>query len=143
MKILTYIIIFPVLCILSCVGPPDYIDGLLENKPAVINDNDYFSFSLLGDRYTADKRWKLLINTNSSDVLLTTLVIKDLNNSSVDSTFLILINEFEDTLMNIQIFNEIVYSSLDSIIQIGTPSELIFEAKNFSGRLEYQILINQ
>ena len=74
---------------------------------------------------------------------LTTLVIKDLNNSSVDSTFLILINEFEDTLMNIQIFDEIVYSSLDSIIHIGTPSELIFEGKNFTGRLEYQILINQ
>ena len=143
MKKLTFILIFPVSCILSCVGPPDYNDGLLKNKPAVINENDYFSFSLLGDGYTEDNKWDLLVNTNSSEVLLTTLVIKDLNNSSTDSTFLILINDFEDTLMNIQIFDEIVYSSLDSIIHIGTPSEVIFKGKNFTGRLEYQLLINQ
>ena len=34
------------LFVFSCVSPPDYSDGLLENIPAVINDNDYFSFSL-------------------------------------------------------------------------------------------------
>ena len=84
------------------MGPPDYNDGLLENKPAVINENDYFSLSLLGDKYTESKEWDLLINSNSTETLLTTLVIKDLNNSSTDSTFLLLINEFEDTVMNIQ-----------------------------------------
>ena len=143
MKKLTFILIFPFLFILSCVGPPNYNDGLLENKPTVINKNDYFSFSLLGDRYTENNNWELLINTNLSEALLTTLVIKDLNNSSTDSTFLILINEFEDTLMNILIFDEIVYSSLDSIIHIGTPKKVIFKGENFTGRLEYQILINQ
>ena len=143
MKKLTFILIFPFLFILSCVGPPNYNDGLLENKPAVINKNDYFSFSLLGDRYTENNNWELLINTNLSEALLTTLVIKDLNNSYTDSTFLILINEFEDTLMNILIFDEIVYSSLDSIIHIGTPKKVIFKGENFTGRLEYQILINQ
>ena len=143
MKKLISTLILPVLSIVSCVGPPDYSDGLLENKPAVINENNYFSLSLLGDSYTEDNNWNLLLNTNSSEVVLTTLVIRDLNNSSTDSTFLIMINEFEDTLINIQIFDEIVYSSLDSIIHIGTPAEVIFKGKNFTGRLEYQILINQ
>ena len=137
----TLILVF--LHIQSCVGPPVYNDGLLENTPAVINENDYFALSLLGDKYTENKEWNLLMNTNSSEVLLTTLVIKDLNNLSSDSSFLILINEFEDTVMNIQISDEIVYSSLDSIIHIGTPAEVIFEGMNFTGRLEYQILINQ
>ena len=112
------------------MGPPDYSDGLLENTPAVINENDYFSLSLLGDKYTESEEWDLLINSNSNRTLLTTLVIKDLNNSSSDSTFLILINEFEDTVMNIQIFDEIgLFSSNDSIIHIGTPSKVIFREK--------------
>ena len=43
-----------------------------------------------------------------------------------------------------RVFDEIVFSSLDSIIHIGTPSKVvIFSGKNFTGRLEYQILINQ
>ena len=25
----------------SCVGPPNYTDGLIENVPAIINENDY------------------------------------------------------------------------------------------------------
>ena len=102
MKNLISTLIFPVLFIVSCVGPPDYSDGLLENKPAVINENDYFSLSLLGDKYTENEEWDLFINSNSTETLLTTLVIKDLNNSSTDSTFLLLTNEFGDTVMNVK-----------------------------------------
>ena len=68
------------------MGPPDYSDGLLENTPAVINENDFFSLSILGDRYTTSQEWNLLINANSAETLLTTLAIKDLNISSTDST---------------------------------------------------------
>ena len=89
MKKINLIVVFLLSFIISCVGPPDYSDGLLENTPAVINENDYFSLSLLGDKYTESKEWDLLINSNSTETLLTTLVIKDLNNSSSDSTFLI------------------------------------------------------
>ena len=143
MKKLLFTLVLLLLHIQSCVGPPNYNDGLLENTPAVINENDYFALSLLGDKYTENKEWNLLMSTNSSEVILTTLVIKDLNNSSSDSSFLILINEFEDTLMNIQILDEIVFSSLDSAIHTGAPSEVIFKGNNFTGRLEYQILINK
>ena len=143
MKKIAFIVVFFNWCILGCVGPPDYSDGLLENTPAVINGNDYFSLSLLGDKYTDNEEWDLIINSNSTETLLTTLVVKDLNISALDSTFLFLINEFEDTVMNVPIFDEIVFSSLDSIIHIGIPSRVIFSGKNFTGRLEFQILINQ
>ena len=143
MKKIAFIVVFLCWCILGCVGPPDYSDGLLENTPAVINGNDYFSLSLLGDRYTESEEWDLTINANSTETLLTTLVVKDLNISASDSTFLFLINEFGDTVMNVPIFAEIVFSSLDSIIHIGTPSRVVFSGKNFTGRLEFQILINQ
>ena len=49
------------LFVFSCVSPPDYSDGLLENIPAVINDNDYFSFSLFADDYTENKEWDLIL----------------------------------------------------------------------------------
>ena len=143
MKKIAFIVVFFCWFSLGCVGPPDYSDGLLENIPAVINENDYFSLSLLGDKYTYSEEWDLTINANSIETLLTTLVVKDLNILASDSTFLFLINEFEDTVMNVPIFDEIVFSSSDSIIHIGTPSRVIFSGKNFTGRLEFQILINQ
>ena len=39
----------------SCVAPPDHTDGLLENIPAVVNEPDYFSLSILGDKYSEDE----------------------------------------------------------------------------------------
>ena len=47
----------------SCVSPPDYEDGLLENIPAVINDVDYFSLSILADDYSDNLKWDLDIWT--------------------------------------------------------------------------------
>ena len=143
MKKIAFIFVFLSWFIIGCVSPPDYSDGLLENTPAVINENDYFSLSLLGDKYTESEEWGLLINANSTETLLTTLVIKDVNNSSTDSTFLFLINEFGDTAMNVRVLDEFVFSSIDSIINIGIPSKVIFEGENFTGRIEYQIIINQ
>lgn len=143
MKIITLMLVLSFLFISSCVGPPNYSDGLLENTPAVINENDFFSLSLLGDRYTTNQEWNLLINANSAETLLTTLAIKDLNISSIDSTYLFLINAFGDTVMNMRIFDELVVSSTDSISHIGTPSKVMLEGVNFTGRIEYQIIINQ
>lgn len=143
MKKLVLIFTFTLFFILKCVGPPNYSDGLLENTPAVINENDYFSLSLLGDRYTESKEWDLLINSNTTETFLTTLIIKDLNNTSSDSTFLFLINEFEDTVMNNRIFDELISISLDSIVNIGSPSKVALHSVNFTGRIEYQILVNE
>ena len=80
-------IILFVFFIKGCVGPPDYSDGLLENTPAVINENDYFSLSILGDNYTENKEWDLLISATPTATLLTTLIMKDLNSPVSDSSF--------------------------------------------------------
>ena len=143
MKELALPLTFLCLCILGCVGPPNYSDGLLENVPAVINENDYFSLSLLGDSYTKSEEWDLLINANTTETLLTTLVIKDLNNSASDSTFFFLINEFGDTVMNVLVLDELAFSSIDSLIHIGIPSKVTLKGENFTGRIEYQIIVNR
>ena len=62
---------------IGCVGPPDYDDGLLENIPAVVNDNDYFSISVLGDKYTELNEWNLEIDVDIEDEILTTLIVKE------------------------------------------------------------------
>tara|TARA_B100000900_G_scaffold336659_1_gene298438 strand:+ start:92 stop:520 length:429 start_codon:yes stop_codon:yes gene_type:complete len=126
----------------GCVGPPEYSDGLIENTPAVINETDYFSLSIFGDNYTDELEWNLTFNSNSTASLLTTLVTKDVNNSSSDSTSLLLMNELGDTLLNALIMNEIVFTSLDSLNSIGRPSKVVFKSDTFSGRVEYQIIIN-
>ena len=142
MKNLSYLPIFFFIFIQGCVGPPEYSDGLIENTPAVINETDYFSLSIFGDKYTEKLEWNLSFNSNSTASLLTTLVTKDVNNSSIDSTFLLLMNELGDTVLNAFIMNEIIFTSLDSLKFIGTPSKVVFESDQFSGRLEYQIIIN-
>ena len=142
MKNLSYLPIFFLIFIQGCVGPPEYSDGLIENTPAVINETDYFSLSIFGDKYTEKLEWNLSFNSNSTASLLTTLVTKDVNNSSIDSTFLLLMNELGDTVLNAFIMNEIIFTSLDSLKFIGTPSKVVFESDQFSGRLEYQIIIN-
>ena len=142
MKNLSYLPIFFLIFIQGCVGPPEYSDGLIENTPAVINETDYFSLSIFGDEYTEKLEWNLSFNSNSTASLFTTLVTKDVNNSSIDSTFLLLMNELGDTVLNAFIMNEIIFTSLDSLKFIGTPSKVVFESDQFSGRLEYQIIIN-
>ena len=139
---LPYLPILLLFFIQGCVGPPEYSDGLIENTPAVINETDYFSLSIFGDKYTENLDWNLSFNSNSTASLLTTLVTKDVNNSSTDSTFLLLMNELGDTVLNAFIMNEIIFTSLDSLKFIGTPSKVVFESDQFSGRLEYQIIIN-
>jgi len=139
---LAYLPILFLFFIQGCVGPPEYSDGLIENTPAVINETDYFSLSIFGDKYAEKLEWNLSFNSNSTASLLTTLVTKDVNNSSTDSTFLLLINELGDTVLNALIMNEIIFTSLDSLKFMGTPSKVVFESDRFSGRLEYQIIIN-
>lgn len=142
MKYLSYLLILSLFFVQGCVGPPEYSDGLLENTPAVINETDYFSLSLLGDKYTEKIEWNLLFNANSTASLLTTLVTKDVNTSSTDSTSLLLMNELGDTVLNAFIWNEIIFTSLDSLSSIGIPSKVVLESDKFNGRLEYQIIIN-
>ena len=142
MRNLAYLPILFLFFIQGCVGPPEYSDGLIENTPAVINETDYFSLSIYGDKYTQKLEWNLLFNSNSTGSLLTTLVTKDVNSASSDSTFLLLINELGDTSLKALLMNEIVFTSIDSLNHIGTPSKVVFESDRFSGRLEYQIIIN-
>ena len=143
MKNRFYLIMLFLFFIQGCVGPPDYSDGLLENTPAIINETDYFSLSLFGDKYTEIIEWDLLFNSNPTASLLTTLVTKDVNASLSDSTSLLLINQLGDTVLNVLIINEIVFTSFDSLISIGTPSKVVLESDNFTGRLECQMIINE
>ena len=124
----------------SCVSPPDYTDGLLENIPAIVNETDYFSLSILGDDYTGEKEWDIALTTVDTDIILSTLVIKDLTINSSDSSYLYLMRESGDTIFTAGLFSELVWTSQDSIGIIGAPKKVSFSGINFSGRLEYQIL---
>ena len=124
----------------SCVSPPDYTDGLLENIPAIVNETDYFSLSILGDDYTDEIGWDIELMTVDTDIILSTLVIKDLTINSSDSSYLYLMRESGDTIFIAGLFSELVWTSQDSIGLIGSPKKVAFSGGNFTGRLEYQIL---
>lgn len=126
----------------SCVSPPDYTDGLLENIPAIVNETDYFSLSILGDDYTDEKEWDIELTTVDTDIILSTLVIKDLTINSSDSSYLYLMRESGDVIFTAGLFSELVWTSQDSIGIIGAPKKVAFSGKKFTGRLEYQLIKN-
>jgi len=128
------------MAISSCVSPPEYTDGLLENIPAVVNETDYFSLSIFGDDYTDEKEWDIELTTVDTDIILSTLVIKDLTINSSDSSYLYLMRESGDVIFTAGLFSELVWTSQDSIGLIGAPKKVSFSGNKFSGRLEFQIL---
>ena len=139
-KNITLLVISICLGLASCVGPPNYTDGLIENVPAIIDENDYFSLSLLGDKYSEETKWDLSLSTTDLDKILTTMIVKDLSIGASDSSYLFLVDEEGDTVLSAGLFSELIFTSEDSISVIGTPEKIILDADNFSGRLEYQII---
>jgi hypothetical protein len=124
----------------SCVSPPDYEDGLLENIPAIINDVDYFSLSILADDYSDNLEWDLDISLLEDDIYLSTLVIKDLSITSSDSSFIYLIDSNLDTSLTVGIFDEVISTINDTISSSGVPKTVVFSGDKLTGRIEYQIL---
>ena len=139
-KNITLLVISICLGLASCVGPPSYTDGLIENVPAIINENDYFSLSLLGDKYYEETKLDLSLSTTDIDKILTTMIVKDLSIGVSDSSYLFLVDEEGDTILSVGLFSELIFTSEDSISVIGIPEKIILDADNFSGRLEYQII---
>ena len=124
----------------GCVAPPDYSDGLLENVPAIVDETDYFSLSLLGDDYSEEKEWELSLTSDSTDTILTTLVLADLSISNTDSSILFMMNDSGDIVFQPILLGNVVWSSEIAIQLIGSPKIISFKGDNFTGRLEYQIL---
>ena len=139
-KSLNLLVILICLGLASCVGPPNYTDGLIENVPAIINENNYFSLSLLGDKYSEETKWDLSLSTTDLDKILTTMIVKDLSIGASDSSYLFLLDGVGDTILSAGLFSELIFTSEDSISVIGIPERIILDADNFSGRLEYQII---
>lgn len=139
-KNITLLVISICLGLASCVGPPNYTDGLIENVPAIINESDYFSLSLLGDKYSEETKWDLSLSTTDLDKILTTMIVKDLSVRASDSSYLYIVDIEGDTILSAGLFSELIFTSEDSISVIGIPEKIILNADNFSGRLEYQII---
>ena len=126
---------------ICCVDPPEYGDGLLENIPAVINETDYFSLSIMGSEYTEKQEWDLVLSANVEDEILTTIIIKNLNIGPSDSTFLHMLNDEGDTIFVAGIFSNFYFTSIDSIQNISLPDKIIFNANNFTGNLDCQLIL--
>ena len=126
----------------SCVAPPEYSDGLMNNLPAIVNEIDYFSISVFGEDFNDSLIWDLELNLSENDILLSTLIVKDLNVLSSELSTLVMTVTSGDTIFNANIVNDIIFTSEDSISVIGIPSSISLNAQNFTGRLEYQLIKN-
>ena len=134
-KLTLYLLLFT-----GCVTPPDYKDGLLENIPAVVNNIDYFSLSVNGDDFSEEHEWELSLATDTTDSILTTLILSDVKISNSDSTLLLMMNDSGDTIFQTYLLSNIVWTSTNSISGIGSPRKISLLGDNFTGRLEYQII---
>lgn len=132
-------IFLAVVLLSGCVGPPDYADGLIENKPAIVNDTDYFSLSLLGDKYDASDDWNLLMDLTEDNRILVTTVVKDVVASS-DSTYLYIINDQSDTVFTAGIFSDLISGNEIDVIELGLPKKVVLICNSFTGRIEFQLI---
>ena len=121
------------------MGPPDYADGLIENKPAIVNDTDYFSLSLLGDKYDASDDWNLLMDLTEDDRILVTTVVKDVV-ASPDSTYLYMINDQSDTVFTAGIFSDLISGNEIDVVEFGLPKKVVLICNSFTGRIEFQLI---
>ena len=124
----------------GCVEPPDYDDGLLENIPAIVNDDDYFSLSLYAENHTQNYNWNLDFSSTSEDTLFTSLIIKDYLGSTADSSTLILYNSNEAEIFNILLNGETTSISEISLEYIGNPHRLELISNKLNCLLELQLI---
>ena len=123
-----------------CVEPPEYDDGLLTNIPAIVNENDYFSFSINAEEYSKSHSWDLSFNAVNTDTLYTSLVIKNFTVSLSDSTYIKLYNSNNATIFDILINQEATSIDDIAIEYIGNPNRLEFIANKFNGRIDLQLI---
>ena len=124
----------------GCVEPPDYDDGLLENIPAIVNDDDYFSLSLYAENHTKNYNWNLGFSSTVEDTLLTSLIIKNYLGSAADSSTLILYNTNEAEIFNIFLNGETTSISEISMEYIGNPHRLELISNKLNCSLELQLI---
>ena len=136
-KIITLSIYAMLYC---CVEPPEYDDGLLTNIPAIVNESDYFSFSINAEDYSKSHSWDLSFNAVNTDTLYTSLVIKDFTVSMSDSTYIKLYNSNNATIFDILINQEATTIDDIAVEYIGNPNRLEFIANKFNGRIDLQLI---
>ena len=136
-KIITLSIYAMLYC---CVEPPEYDDGLLTNIPAIVNESDYFSFSINAEDYSKSHSWDLSFNAVNTDTLYTSLVIKDFTVSLSDSTYIKLYNSNNATIFDILINQEATTIDDIAVEYIGNPNRLEFIANKFNGRIDLQLI---
>ena len=133
-------IYFIIILLGGCVEPPDYDDGLLENIPAIINADDYFSLSLYAENHTKNYNWNLGFSSTVDDTLLTSLIIKNYLGSAADSSTLILYNTNEAEIFNILLNGETTSISEISMEYIGNPHRLELISNKLNCSLELQLI---
>ena len=114
----------------------------MNNIPSIVNEIDYFSLSVFGEDFNDSIIWDLELNLSENDILLSTLIVKDLNVLSSELSNLVMTGTSGDTIFNANIVNDIIFTSEDSISVIGIPSSISLNTQNFTGRLEYQLIKN-
>ena len=123
-----------------CVEPPEYDDGLLTNIPAIVNESDYFSFSINAEDYSKSHSWDLSFSAVNTDTLYTSLVIKDYAVSLSDSTYIKLYNSNNATIFDILINQEATTIDDIAVEYIGNPNRVEFIANKFNGRIDLQLI---
>ena len=68
----------------SCVSPPEYDDGLIENIPAIVNDDDYFSLSVNGNNYNDSLSWELNLDLSDLEPLNNPLELSNVSREDKD-----------------------------------------------------------
>ncbi len=139
-KVCTFLCVLCLFSIISCVGPEEYDDGLLENLPAVINTKNAFTLNLNANKYTFDEVYQLeLTYVDTVDRLALALTVTGF--SGKDTAFLEIYDSDNNLTKDFEVTSNGIVNTLYEAGKIK-PHRLKIRGSNFTGKITFMITRN-
>ncbi len=123
--------LFFLLCLMSCVGPPEPESGLVENLPVIVNTDKAFTFSVRGKQYTFEENYDIKLNLASPQTYSATLIVTEFVGR--DTSFIRIEDVDHNALEDYTITGD--YVSVEKGTAVA-PKKAFVKLVNFSGILE-------
>lgn len=116
---------------ISCVGPAEPDNGLVENLPVVVNTEKAFTFSVRGNQYIFEENYEIKLTLAAQQTYSSTVVVTDFTG---EDTSYIRIEDIDHSALQ-----EYTFTSDYVSVERGTavaPRKALIQLNNFSGILE-------
>ncbi len=125
---------------LSCVGPEELYDGLVDNIPTVVQTNKSFNYLIRAQNYTIDDAYDLGFVFTPASLITTTFIVSGA--SARDSLHFTFLGDSSQVLWEDTIIGNLVFTNVDSISYFA-PKRVRFNAEDYSGEFQCVLVVSE